>query len=1383
MVVNHSRYIQYNIYEMICQEEIMEGNIMNELKKDYYLGLDIGTDSVGWAVTDTSYGLLRKKGKSLWGIRLFDAANTAAERRAFRSNRRRLQRRKQRILLLQELFAEEIKKVDDKFFQRLKDSAFYEEDKKDKQIYSLFNDMEYTDIDYNKEFPTIYHLRAALLKNEKAYDIRLVYLAIHHMMKNRGHFLFNGSIDNVTSFTDTFLTFQNCLSEELNIECECDSESQFEAILKNKSINKSSKCAQLESICHIEKSNKQMKEIFKLITGRNNVSLSVIFNDITMEENEHNKISFADSNYEEVRELLDDEIQEKTGVVDIFHGIYNWVILSDILEGGEYNGQAYLSMAKTRIYEKHHKDLQWLKGMVKQYCPEEYKSFFSSDRKDNYCAYIGKYMNNGKKMNVKHCNQDDFYKSLTKLISKMPDDIQDIKNVISEIDNKTFLPLQVSKDNGVIPYQVNKLELQTILKNAEEYLPFLKDVDAECGKTISEKILSIFEFRVPYYVGPLNTSIGEHSWMIRREDETGSIRPWNFDKKVDRDKSAAEFIQRMTNQCTYLSTETVLPKYSLLYSEFMVLNELNNVKIRGEKLSIELKQNIYNDLFKHYKQITGKRLLDYLNSYGYDLMKEDLSGFDGNFKSSLSSYITLKKIFHDDLSKHSHQQMAEDIILWITLYGDDQKMLKRVIKQHYGDKLKEEQVKSLSRLKFQGWGRLSKCFLSELTGADRTTGECFTIIQGLRNTQNNLMQLLSAEYTFAETIDEMNAGFHIDGEITYDNLVKDVVASPSVKRSVWQTIQIVEEIQKVMGYAPKKIFVEMARSEEEKKRTTSRKDKLLDIYAAIDKETKTDWCKELSNREDGDFKSIKLFLYYTQMGQCMYTGEKIDLSQLNDATIWDRDHIYPQSKTKDDSLDNLVLVKRTINAKKSDGMISADIQQKMRSTWKYLKDKGLISDKKYERLIRTTSLTDEELVGFINRQLVETRQSSKVVATLLKRVYENTEIVYVKANAVSDFRKEYTDDVKVRELNDYHHAKDAYLNIVVGNVYHTKFTNNPLKWIKENPNEKYSLNQMFNFNLKRNDLDVWIRGKEGTCKTVNQVLNRNDILFTRYAYCNKGGLFDQQMVKAPKGDDKEKAQKLVPIKKGMSPIKYGGYKSVTPSHFMLVESKDKKGKLIRTIESVPLYRVKEFNDNPQLLVDYCENFYGLKEPKIIIPCIKKNARLVVNGFPMHLKGSTGTQLDLQVAVQLCLDNDKVKYLKRIVKYVAENSKRKDKKNLLLVNSHMGITKEMNLMLYDIFIDKLCHSIYINRPANPREKLKNRRENFIELSVEEQCIIISEILHLFQCKPINANLLLINESKDTGKVNTNKKINGFKSVKLVAQSPTGLYEQVIDLLKI
>lgn len=44
---------------------------------EYYLGLDIGTSSVGWAVSDLSYQQLKLNGKTLWGVRLFEPGKTA----------------------------------------------------------------------------------------------------------------------------------------------------------------------------------------------------------------------------------------------------------------------------------------------------------------------------------------------------------------------------------------------------------------------------------------------------------------------------------------------------------------------------------------------------------------------------------------------------------------------------------------------------------------------------------------------------------------------------------------------------------------------------------------------------------------------------------------------------------------------------------------------------------------------------------------------------------------------------------------------------------------------------------------------------------------------------------------------------------------------------------------------------------------------------------------------------------------------------------------------------------------------------------------------------------------------------------------------------------
>ena len=163
--------------------------------KEYYLGLDMGTASVGWAVTDENYHLIRKKGKDLWGIREFEEALTAVDRRTKRTSRRRRQRETARIGLLKEYFHDAITQKDEMFYSRLENSKYHIEDKDENVRYKnvLFCDADYTDKDYFKEFPTIFHLRKALLASPDTHavrqDIRLVYLALLNMFKHRGHFL------------------------------------------------------------------------------------------------------------------------------------------------------------------------------------------------------------------------------------------------------------------------------------------------------------------------------------------------------------------------------------------------------------------------------------------------------------------------------------------------------------------------------------------------------------------------------------------------------------------------------------------------------------------------------------------------------------------------------------------------------------------------------------------------------------------------------------------------------------------------------------------------------------------------------------------------------------------------------------------------------------------------------------------------------------------------------------------------------------------------------------------------------------------------------------------------------------------------------------------
>lgn len=89
---------------------------MKKKAEKIYLGLNVGTNSIGYAVTDEQYHLLKFNGNDAWGSIVFDAASSNEDRRNHRLARRNLDRRQQRIVWLQEIFAKEISKVDDRFF-------------------------------------------------------------------------------------------------------------------------------------------------------------------------------------------------------------------------------------------------------------------------------------------------------------------------------------------------------------------------------------------------------------------------------------------------------------------------------------------------------------------------------------------------------------------------------------------------------------------------------------------------------------------------------------------------------------------------------------------------------------------------------------------------------------------------------------------------------------------------------------------------------------------------------------------------------------------------------------------------------------------------------------------------------------------------------------------------------------------------------------------------------------------------------------------------------------------------------------------------------------------------------------------------------------------
>ncbi|MBP9988394.1 MAG: type II CRISPR RNA-guided endonuclease Cas9, partial [Ruminococcus sp.] len=826
-----------------------------------------------------------------------------------------------------------------------------------------------------------------------------------------------------------------------------------------------------------------------------------------------------DDRFSEIASAVGDDYD----LISELRKLFDWSVLVDVL--GNYST---ISEAKVAAYEQHGKDLKTLKDFIGKYIPEKYNEVFRGAGKNNYSSYV--YHTDAKdSSNLKKANKEDFSKYMLSVIKNITPDECDkaaFDNMVSRLELRTFMPKQKNTDNRVIPHQLYWYELNTILKNAENYLPFLKEKDSD-GITVSEKIISVFLFKIPYFVGPLNSN-SERAWIQRKAD--GKIYPWNADKLIDFDASENEFIRRMTNTCTYLPGEDVLPKDSLLYQKFSVLNTINNIRINDEKISVELKQLIYNEIFLNKKKVTRKRIADFLVLNGFLNKGEEefLTGIDANIGSTPSSHIAFRKLISSgDLTEADAERIIER-----ASYAEDKSRLLKWLTANYPD-ISEEDRNYIGGLRLKDFGRLSRKFLAEIEGADKETGEVSTIIEALWNTQNNLMELLSDKFTFTEVCNNFKNEYYTEHKSTLEDRLNEMYISNAVKRPIYRTLDVIGDVVKAFG-VPKKIFVETTRSADESKkgkRTKTRKQQILELYEQCKDEDVRFLRRQLEDMgeyADNKLRGDKLFLYYMQLGKSMYSGTPIPLESLA-SKDYDIDHIYPQAFVKDDSIiNNKVLVLSSENGAKSDIYpIAENIRSKMHSTWEYYRKIGLISEEKFKRLTRSTPFTDEEKHGFINRQLTETSQSTKAVATLLKERFPDTEIVYSKARLVSEFRQEF-DLLKSRTFNDLHHAVDAYLNIVVGNVYNMKFTKS---WF--NVNSKYSIKTRTIFTHPQlcNGETVW--DGEKMLEKVKATAVKNTAHFTKYSYFKHGGFFDQQLVSAAEG--------LTPIKKGLPTEKYGGY--------------------------------------------------------------------------------------------------------------------------------------------------------------------------------------------------------------------------------------------------
>ncbi|AYF96405.1 type II CRISPR RNA-guided endonuclease Cas9 [Streptococcus gwangjuensis] len=1369
--------------------------------KSYSIGLDIGTNSVGWAVITDDYKVPSKKmkvlgntdkhfiKKNLIGALLFDEGTTAEDRRLKRTARRRYTRRKNRLRYLQEIFSEEMSKVDSSFFHRLDDSFLVPEDKRGSK-YPIFATLA-EEKEYHKNFPTIYHLRKQLADSKEKTDLRLIYLALAHMIKYRGHFLYEESFDiknnDIQKIFSEFISIYDNTFEESSL---IGQNAQVEAIFTNK-ISKSAKRERVLKLFPDQKSTGLFSEFLKLILG-NQADFKKHFD---LEEKA--PLQFSKDTYDEDLENLLGQIGD--GVADLFLAakkLYDAILLSGILTVTDPSTKAPLSASMIERYESHQKDLAALKQFIKNNLPEKYDEIFSDQFKDGYAGYI-----DGK------TTQEAFYKHIKNLLSKF----EGADYFLDKIEREDFLRKQRTFDNGSIPHQIHLQEMNAIIRRQGEHYPFLKEN--------REKIEKILTFRIPYYVGPLARGNRDFAWLTRNSDE--AIRPWNFEEIVDKASSAEDFINKMTNYDLYLPEEKVLPKHSLLYETFAVYNELTKVKFIAEGLTRyqfldkKQKKDIFYTFFKaeDKRKVTEKDIIHYLHTVdGYDGI--ELKGIEKQFNASLSTYHDLLKIIKDKkfMDDDKNEAILENIVHTLTIF-EDREMINQRLAQ-YNSLFDEKVIKALTRRHYTGWGKLSAKLINGIR--DKKSGKTildYLIDDGEIN--RNFMQLIHDDgLSFKEIIQKAQV-FGKTNDVK--QVVHELPGSPAIKKGILQSIKIVDELVKVMGHAPESIVIEMARENQTtargKKNSQQRYKRIEDSLKNLASGLDSNILKE-NPTDNVQLQNDRLFLYYLQNGRDMYTGKPIEINQLSN---YDIDHIIPQAFIKDDSLDNRVLTSSKDNRGKSDNVPSLEVVEKMKAFWQQLLDSKLISERKFNNLTKAErergGLNELDKVGFIKRQLVETRQITKHVAQILdtrfnKEVTEkdkknrNVKIITLKSNLVSNFRKEFG-LYKVREINDYHHAHDAYLNAVVAKAILKKYPKLEPEFVYgeyqkydlkryisrskdpkdiEKATEKYFFySNLLNFFkeevqyadgtiTKRENIEyskdtgeiAW--NKEKDFATVKKVLSLPQVNIVKKREVQTGGFSKESIL--PKGN----SDKLIPRKTKdilWETTKYGGFDSPVIAYSILLiadieKGKSKELKTVKTLVGITIMEKAAFEENP---ITFLENkgYHNVRKENIL--CLPKYSLFELENGRRRLLASAK---ELQKGNEIVLPV----YLTTLLYHSKNLHKLDEPGHLEYIQKHRNEFKDL-LNLVSEFSQK-----YILADAN-LEKIQNLYADNEQADIE---ILANSFINLLTFTTLGAPAAFKFFGKDIDRKRYTT-VSEILNATLIHQSITGLYETRIDLSKL
>lgn len=154
---------------------------------------------------------------------------------------------------------------------------------------------------------------------------------------------------------------------------------------------------------------------------------------------------------------------------------------------------------------------------------------------------------------------------------------------------------------------------------------------------------------------------------------------------------------------------------------------------------------------------------------------------------------------------------------------------------------------------------------------------------------------------------------------------------------------------------------------------------------------------------------------------------------------------------------------------------------------------------------------------------------------------------------------------------------------------------------------------------------------------------------------------------------------------------------------------------------------------------------------------------------------------------LCLGQDWENYIKRLESFA---EKTKNNPAYRYSEAYDIVSKEKNIALYDLFVQKLKETIYQKRPNNPALTFEQGRDNFVLLNEKEQAQMLSNALQVFGRISGGCDLTGIGGApRAAATVSVSTALSNWKKlysdVRIIDSSASGLWEKksrnLLDLL--